>query len=281
VSGALTLSTAALIHFFVSLAALTLAILTLRNVPGSRMYASVGIALALTLAVILPLLAVTAGRSITAVNLTYFAVEDLLGATNAASPLREAGSLTPLHIWIYGPTLLGIVSVAMMAAAAFAQLSMLDAKQIHSEAEKEALICLVYKHIKACAYMLSLVLVTSATTASLYFHLPLRALGPLNEAGELSEQRLQAFADQLSLFWGGVFTLTLIAAIGIPLLLVQGRLRDFLDSLKPPELAVQTRDRLSKVGFLYDGREQAKLIFSFMAPLATGPLASLMQSTLA
>lgn len=162
-----------------------------------------------------------------------------------------------------------------MAAAATGQLRLLQALPDLPEADQEGLLCLVHGRIKRCLYALAVVLVTSTVAASIFFHLPSQML-----AGRSADiaKRYSHFAGELSIFWGAVYTLTLIAAVGVPLLLVQHKLRLYLDGLKPPDAAVAVHNRLAGMGVTGKAAEQFKLILTMLAPLATGPVANFLQS---
>ena len=80
------------------------------------------------------------------------------------------------------------------------------------------------------------------------------------------------------MFWGAVYSLTLFAAVGVPLLLVQKKVRDFIEALQPPDRAEPVRTRMTQAGVLQGGGEQFKVLLAFVAPLVSAPVASFLQA---
>lgn len=94
--------------------------------------------------------------------------------------------------------------------------------------------------------------------------------------------KFDQFAAELSIFWGAVFALTLVAAVGLPLLTLQQKVRDYSDRLTDSAQAKEARARLAETGTLtQSGFDQFKFVLALIAPLATGPIASFVQAAAA
>ncbi|TFI58338.1 hypothetical protein E2493_10140 [Sphingomonas parva] len=289
--GALAYAALILVHLLACATAITLAALTLRVGPRGRAFALTGLLMTLGLAIAILLLRATSDSGFAALRVSYGGIRDLLAASGAAGELvlPMAGPLTPLALSAYAATVAGIAAVSLTAAAAASQVWNLYGPQRLSEEDAEARLCLVNARIRRCAYALSLVLVTSTVSASHFFGLPARALARVNldkplippaspALLEATQARLAEMASELTFFWAAVYTLTLIAAVGIPLLLVQKQAHEFLEALRPPERALETRRRLSEAGALSGGGEQAKMLLAFVAPLLSAPVTNLLQA---
>ena len=310
--GAMTYVALTTIHLFTCLVSIAFAWLVLRSSSHWRRFAGLGIGMAAFLLLLIVGLAWRSGQSVAAFRLSYLTFVDLYRNTGAEPSLLypRVGPLTPLSIAAFFPTALGIASVALTAAAATSQLAQVFRRSFQTAEEEEAQLCLVHSRIKRCAYLLSLVLVTSTVSAALFFQMPSKLYLSEEASGcctaamtsaahvadataeatardadiarkrvELTRKRVEAFGAELTTFWGAVYTLTLMAAVGVPLLLVQKHLRDFLEQLKPPERAEETRRRLAETGVLAGGGEQAKTLIAFVAPLVSAPVMSFLQAT--
>lgn len=275
--GAITYAVLVTIHVCVCLAAIVFARLVLRSVPGAARLETVGFALGAGIAGLILALAALNARSLLAYRLTYANYEELFRGTGAGAWLLDAPlGMTTLGLAAFLPTALGALAVALTAAAAVGQLSLLGAPAAPADEEKEVLLCIAAARIRRLAYALSLVLVTSTVAASMYFQLPASLIVPANAQAAIA--RIGAYGAELTLFWGGVYTLTLIAAVGVPLLLVQERVRGFLEGLQPPERAEPFRERMAKAGALSGGGDQVKVLIAFVAPLASAPITSFLQA---
>lgn len=275
--GAITYAILVTIHVFVCLAAIVFARLVLRSVPGGVKLELAGFALAAGIAGLILALAALNDSALLAYRLTYLNFEELFRGTGAGGWLLDApAGMTTLGLAGYLPTVLGTFAVALTTSAAVGQLSLLDTPAGRTDEEEENLLCLAAARIKRLAYALSLVLVTSTVAASLYFQLPAKLI--VQPEGRAAIARIEAYGAELTLFWGGVYTLTLIAAIGVPLLLVQKQVRDFLERLHPPERAEPFRERMARAGALTGGGEQMKVLIAFVAPLVSAPVTSFLQA---
>jgi hypothetical protein len=89
--------------------------------------------------------------------------------------------------------------------------------------------------------------------------------------------RLDDFAGELSLFWGAIFTLTLLAAGAVPLLLLQQKVRHYSENSRDAVALADAQKRLGDSGLLSDGLDQVKLLGAVVAPLASGPISHFVQ----
>ena len=304
--GAVTYAAITTIHLFACGGAIVFAGLILASVPRRLPLAMAGVALAFLVAMLM-LAAATAEGDIAAYRLTYFAFEELYRGTGVGTALLAPGSgLTTLGLAVYVPAVLGVLAVALTAAAAAGLVGQVYDASDPDEKEQEALLCHAHGRIKRCAYVLSFVLVTSTVAAALFFQLPAklalsdatlaccldasgRVLDPATPGFDAdtarrlatARARVEGFAAELTMFWGAIYTLTLLAAVGLPLLLVRRKVYDFLDALKPPGRAAAARQRMLEAGAVSGGGEQIKVLLAFVAPLVSAPVTSFLQAAVA
>lgn len=302
--GAMTYAGITTIHFFACAAAIVFAGLILASVSRRLPLTLVGLGLALSVAVTMLVLAKLCRDGIAAYRLTYFAFEDLYRGTGVATALLQPQfGLTTLGLAVYVPTVLGVVAVALTAAAAAGQVRQVYESGDLDEKGQEVLLCRAHARIKRCAYVLSFVLVTSTVAAALFFQLPSklalsnetlaccldasgRALDPdtpgfnpdLARRLAAARARVDGFAAELTMFWAAIYTLTLLAAVGVPLLLVRQKVYHFLEALKPPGRAVAVRQRLTEAGAISSGGDQIRVLLAFVAPLVSAPVTTFLQA---
>ncbi|HEX4738950.1 MAG TPA: hypothetical protein VH331_15470 [Allosphingosinicella sp.] len=89
--------------------------------------------------------------------------------------------------------------------------------------------------------------------------------------------RLDDFAGELSLFWGAIFTLTLLASGAVPLLLLQQKVRHYSENSRDAVALEEAQKRLGDSGLLSGGLDQVKLLGAVVAPLASGPISHFVQ----
>jgi hypothetical protein len=99
------------------------------------------------------------------------------------------------------------------------------------------------------------------------------------QAAELGllRTKIDEFAGELSIFWGAVFTLILLAAGAVPLLLLQQKVRRYAENARDAVALEAAQKRLGENGLLSGGMDQVKLIGAVIAPLASGPISSFVQ----
>jgi hypothetical protein len=279
-------------HICACTVVLVLALDMLRTTPNSAGFRRAGLQVAAGVGV--AVVAVMILSDANAGRISYRAFETFFTRASGAAPIVSplwSGGPTPLALATTLPTLFGVVAVAMTSAAANAQFRFLEAELKAEPPSPEPdgatprrpseRVCAVHDRAKRCLYALAVVLVTSTVAASLYFHLPSQL--PLASGFEKSPEaafvaRMADFGAELSLLWGMVFSLTLAAAVGLPLFLIQARLRVALEEPPLSQASKEERDVIVSSGVLAGGREQVKLLTTLLAPLIAGPVANLVQS---
>ena len=106
------------------------------------------------------------------------------------------------------------------------------------------------------------VMVTSTISLMLFYRLPLSVV-----ADETARELLSGFAQGMALFWGIVFTLTLVAIFGPSNLLLNKALAD------KPEMADNFREKIEKLST----KHQVSKILTMLAPLLVGSSASILE----
>ncbi|MDB5693342.1 MAG: hypothetical protein JWO81_2405 [Alphaproteobacteria bacterium] len=252
-------------------------------------------------------------------QISYDFFDQLYRHTGAEKSLLEPrfADVDALGWAVVIPTLIGIVGVGVTAAAAAAELRALPAPPPLPDPPYEARLQTAQDRLKRLLYVLTIGLVTSTIAVSLFFHLPsklaersfdagrpaltysIRDMDPdaLAQAAALAEAqgkvaklqaaelsllraRIDDFAGELSIFWGAIFTLILLAAGAVPLLLLQQKVRRYAENARDAAALEAAQKRLSDNGLLSGGMDQVKLIGAVIAPLASGPIASFVQLAL-
>ena len=274
--GEVTYIAVALVHLLICAAAVVAALNLLRRTPGSRRFMRAGLWLGLVCLAAFPTAALL--PHVAAADLSYGLFRTLLTppGTEHHFVARPFG-LSPLEAAILLPAAGGIFAVAFTAAAANAQLPLVGLVARTRGEARMARIVQLSERLKRCLYGLALILVTSTVLASIFFHLPANLKLPENSPDGPLLARLSDFAGELSIFWGAVYTVTLAVAVGLPTLMFQARVQRLLEPPFNTPLAVERRKQLAKSAVLTGSGEQLKLIAAILAPLATGPIASLVQ----
>lgn len=315
--GALTLITVLAVHVCVCLGGIVLAVVILRRIYEGFRPALLVASLGLMLGLGVLLLGVWAHRSLTIYRMSYFQFIDLYLGTGAEASLlhpRVLG-LDALTISILLPVGLGIIGVALMMAAMLGEVQALGPPPEPEDKPYEAQLQFAYARLKRCLYILSVGLVTSTVAASLFFHLPSKLsapglaggptmlearfdrLGPAGVEATLKQAELAGrlntlqsaeltalrtkfdeFAAELSIYWGAVFTLTLIVAAGLPVALLQHKVRLYSEKSGEPNKELAAQERLETAGVLGDTAGQVKLLLALIAPLASGPISNFVQA---
>tara|TARA_R110001606_G_scaffold210960_1_gene358446 strand:+ start:234 stop:1205 length:972 start_codon:yes stop_codon:yes gene_type:complete len=169
----------------------------------------------------------------------YFFTHDFFVCFYSQTPIGEYWvhtklfGLTILDLLVLTPTWLGVVAVIF---AATASRTMLAYEPIYEpdefeDADDAARLAL----LKLITYGLAAVLCSSALTATMYFHLPSIFLnqgidsqmvqGAETTSAILTDllERIRQFGADLSFYWSLIFSLTLITAVGLPMLSVYVR----------------------------------------------------------
>lgn len=167
------------------------------------------------------------------------------------------------------PTVFGILAVTFGAMASESLLTGLAFPPVaFTERQLERRIA----SFKRCFQALSLVLVSSAFTASLFFHLPIRLF-----KGK-AQGLIEDYAGEISIFWGTVYTLTLLAAFAPQFLLLRRAVQEFVGTLEhagPSETVPAWLQEKALFGSL---TKQTAILFTLLAPLLTGPIGNVLQT---
>lgn len=250
-------------------------------------------------------------------QISYDFYAQLYQGTGAARSLlnpRFAG-IDALGWAVLIPTLIGIVGVGICSAAAAAELRALPEPPELPNPLYEAKLKNVQGRLKRLLYVLTIGLVTSTIAVSLFFHLPSKlaesgggegaaaasyeAIGTMDkaqldlaaaraaardkiaarEADELAgiRAKIDDYGGEVSIFWGALFTLILLATGAVPLLILQRDVRIYAENSRDAEAVEAAQKRLGDSGLLSGGLDQVKLIGAVIAPLASGPIASFVQ----
>ena len=249
-------------------------------------------------------------------QISYDFYDQLYRDTGAGKSLlspRLAG-IDALGWAVLVPTLIGIIGVGITSAAAGAGLRALPDPPPLPDPHYEAKLKNVLGRLKRLLYVLTIGLVTSTIAVSLFFHLPAKlaensgsaapaityeAIGTMDkaqldlaaaraaardriaarDAAGLAEirKKIDDYGGEVTIFWGAIFTLILLATGAVPLLLLQRDVRIYAENSRDAEAVEAAQQRLGASGLLTGGLDQVKLIGAVVAPLASGPIASFVQ----
>ena len=204
-------------------------------------------------------------------TLTFDNTVALLTWAWADAPLLEGRRMALALLLPTTPGVLAVVAAAM--AAAIAARGLPSAAGESEMAWKIAFtdrVALMQRDF----YILSLVLVSSTVTASLYLHLPIDLL-----AKDGGRSEAAAYADGVTLFWGTIFTLTLLASFLPAFLVLRGRARKFAID-RWPEGEDFGKRRAWVSGLLSSTSLPRTLINvgTMLAPLIAGPFSNGLQA---
>jgi len=265
------------VNFCVSIVAIWVARDMLRS-PRAAPYK--GVAALVTLALVIAFPAMAWMDGITLYQLSYHGIVAAFRGMGAGATFAGTGpGATPLATTMLLSTCVGTAATAAASAAANFQLEQFPPAIGKTGEARAAYVVRIYGRLRRCLYALSLVLVTGTISASLFFHLITGFAVPpkTDEAALLA--RLSEYASELSILWGCIYTLTLVAAVGLPMLLFQQRVSKNLEELSADAYAAEECKRLTDAGILSGGGEQLKFLATFLAPLAAGPIANFAQAT--
>jgi hypothetical protein len=267
------------VHICVCLVAICSAVVMLQQTPGSRPYAVVALCLTLAFGVLFPAMAWWPGLNVYDLSYRNFvaAFHSLDAGGSFAGPFNDQRLVTPLIVMMLLPTWLGIAAVLAMAGAAYAQLQRFPPPIGDTGRARATYAGAIWARLRRCCYLLSLVLVTSTIAASIFFHLPASFALPEKAAELPLIHRLDDYASELSVFWGCVYTVTLIAAVGVPMLLFQSRVGTRVEGLSADAEGEEEHKQLTETGILAGGTDQLKYVASCLAPLAAGPITNFIQ----
>ena len=268
-SGPLVYATAVVVHVVLSCLAIASYALIIRDAdrPTERKLAVSWIASVIAVLVLAAFVAL-ADPGIAAYRVTYFDYLQFYAAVPDVYFDRAAG--LPHLAWaILVPTALGVFAVLSAAAAA----DLLSTGLPHpGEPDAPRELRTSRQGVRRVLYLLSVVLVTSTLAASVFFHLPSELYGI---EGEEPAARLSRYADALSVFWGAVYTLTLIATVAVPAARLQRQAKGTADVLAGPDGGTGA-DAEGDLGDTLMG--QVRLLLALLAPLIAGPVANVLQA---
>jgi hypothetical protein len=256
-TGPLIYATAVVIHVVLSLLAISSYALIIHDTdrPSERKVAASCLAAAITVLVLAAFVAL-ADPGIAAYRVTYF---DYLQFYAAVPDAYFDGAYLGLpHVaWaILVPTALGVVAVMGAAAAADLLSTGLPDPEDPADATRK----------------LRTSRVTSTLAASVFFHLPTGLYG-----AEETPSRLSHYADTLSVFWGAVYTLTLITTVAVPAARLQRR-TEGAGVLAEPGGEAEGKETEAEEGIADTLLGQVRLLLALLAPLIAGPVANVLQA---
>lgn len=214
----------------------------------------------LTLAI---LLIVTNHPGLIAYKITFLNFQSFY----AGSHLFEAlGPMIGLQVIV--PTIFGIAAVIFAATGAeslFVDLDK-DASALNEQAFKAKIAIL-----KRGFQCLSIVLVSTTIAAAVFFHLPAR----LYE--EDAAKIVTAYADEVTIFWGAIFTLTLIATYAPHLFRLRTLGNRHAEALKLNADHSGLPEWLSDTALFGNFKNHLATLITLLAPLITGSLSTVIQ----
>ena len=265
----LAYSAVAFLHSVVCLGAIVTLVAWLRGLPKavrSRAKTLIGIQLVILLVLVVAVYLLAADLALVRVafrNVCVLLSQAPLG-TGIAEGCEVAGVLSPLVYLAWLPTFAGmgivIVASSLMAAA--------TAPLGDDEETWKAGFALRSRLLQRGLYLLSTVLVTSLLTFVLFAHLPVGLV-----AEETSQAALTNYAGGLSAFMGVLFTLTLVATVAAPGILLFREARLLESRAENP---VALHDWLQAEIFV-STRKQLINAAVMLAPLLAGPVGSLLE----
>jgi hypothetical protein len=319
-AGILSLVAVLSVHLCICLCGLALARSMLARTDEDRSFFWFGVGVGVAVGAAVVLLSFWTqpdGRhALTVYRLTYDFFHDLYSGSGAGRSLLRPRliGIDALGWSILIPTLLGIVGVGALTAAAGAELRQLPEPPALPNELYEVQLETAQGRLKRSLYVLTLGLVASTIAVSLFFHLPAKLsqnglrggapalawnvaamsdselaaatarAGLVAKAEAVQGEEMKAirakvddFAGELTIYWGAVFTLTLLAAGAVPLLLLERRVRRYAENSADCAAVAAAEDRLAKAGLLSGGLDQVKLVAAVIAPLASGQIAGLVQ----
>lgn len=216
-------------------------------------------------AVVLVLLALMPGWSGVAGELT-FGTGARIFAESGTLWVHGGAGVSRLFLGYYLPSAFGVVATI---AGATTMAALVRSARLAPEQDRPAIQERTRTYLRSVLYLLSLILVLSTLAASLYFHLPRVVLDGAERTVLLS------FASEISLFWGAVYSMTLAAAVVPPFMLYREAILPNTFGKHPGGTGLSEADSLPR-----QFAQRFELMVTIMAPVVTGPLATLVQGAL-
>lgn len=258
--GLVTFISVSLFHLFACLTVITLMMMQMVRLPAvARRQSMLVLAGIITLLVVVNLIARLPGMS-GALTLTYRNICTVVLAGGVVPHLLPE-SCTSKGVSAFAwlallPYLSGLLAAATAAALTSAASSaIMDSHDIEQELEGRA------HMIEQASHGTAFVLVTSVITMILFYQLPLNLI---EDSGALT--RMSHYSNSLSLFWGVIFTLTLVAIFAPAGWMIRQQLRELqVDVSLPDTLISQTM------------RERLLTTLGTLAPLLVGASGSIIE----
>ena len=212
--------------------------------------------------------------NLAAYELTFFNLSALLCHSSELNNLCEPylWGVSKLALLVCAPTILGIVAV--LSASGVAVLMVRDIPEDDETIWRQLFSQRVH-NLQECFYVLSAVLVTSTLSAAIFFHLPIELI----EQDHAAREALGSYAKGLSIFWGGVYTLTLMAIFLAPALLFWYRARVYAHKFHAVDSPKQFRDWLSTNELAITTNRHIGNFTALLAPLMVSMVSSATQFT--
>lgn len=209
----------------------------------------------------------TEDPNLAAYKLTYLNIRELYEGTPQAEEILAGFSL---HVLL--PTLFGIFAVSFAATGAESLFTEFDrdAGKLNGETLKTKIAIL-----KRGFQSLSVVLVSTVIAAAISFHLPARLYD--GEGAKL----ISAYADEMTIFWGAIFTLTLLATYAPHLFRLRNLSRNYARVLQKREPGAPLPEWLSDTALFGNLKSHVGAVFTLLAPLITGSLGNIIQTVAA
>lgn len=210
------------------------------------------------------LLVLTDHPGIAAYKITFLNIRELYVGTQLFDALKD---MLGVHVMV--PTIFGIAAV--IAAATGAESLFVDFDKEASGLTEQALKAKI-AILKRGFQSLSVVLVSTVIAAAIAFHLPARLY-----KGD-GEKLINAYADEVTIFWGAIFTLTLLATYLPHLFRLRELSKRYMKTQKQKADDGVLPDWLSDTALFGNFKSHLTTLFTLLAPLLTGSLSSIIQA---
>lgn len=271
--GMLIYSIVTYFHFFICLGSIVYCWVRIREVkhfPKKPVTTAVCLMVLLVVGMLIGL----SGLNLAAYELSYFNVSALLCHSPELNNLCEPylWDVSKLALLVCVPTILGIVAV--LSASGVAVVMVRDIPE-EDETIWRQLFSQRVHNLQECFYVLSAVLVTSTLSAAIFFHLPIELI----EQDHAVREALGSYTKGLSIFWGGIYTLTLMAIFLAPALLLWYRARVYAHKFHAVDSPKQFRDWLSTNELAITTNRHIGNFTALLAPLMVSMVSSTTQFT--
>ncbi|TQV71912.1 hypothetical protein [Denitrobaculum tricleocarpae] len=256
-------ATAVSVHILICIVVIAFNLYHIRACEKSSRRRLLSIAIAYLL-LLSGLLIATNHPGLAAYKITFLNFRELYAGSHLFDVLQ-----TMLGVQVIVPTLFGIAAVIFAATGAESLFVDFDKEAPKlSEAELKAKIAILKRGFQS----LSIVLVSTTIAAAVFFHLPARLYK------EDGEKIVTAYADEVTIFWGAIFTLTLIATYAPHLFRLRSLSKSYAKALKRSADGSGLPEWLSDTALFGNFKTHLTTLFTLLAPLITGSLSTIIQS---